>query len=193
MNATPAGQGPARGVVLVGLPGAGTSAVGRLLAARLGLPLRDSDRDVEAALGASAADIFLDGGEETFRQAERTAVLDALGTAADPGAIVVVGGAAVSDADVVSVLAVAGAPVVFLDVQLGDAIRRLGLHAATPAGLGSPRATWQRLAQERRRDCAAVATLRVDTDGLTPDEVTEQVLDRLGRSGPVAAAQQEGQ
>jgi shikimate kinase len=178
-------------VVLVGLPGAGTSAVGRRLAERLGLPLRDSDRDVEAALGASAADIFLDGGEQAFRQAERTAVLEAVRTVDDPGAIVVVGGAAVSDADVVSALAGSGAPVVFLDVQLGDAIRRLGLHAATPAGLGSPRATWQRLAQERRRDCAAVATVRVETDGLTPDQVTDQVLERLGRSSPVTVARHE--
>jgi len=180
-----------RGVVLIGLPGAGTSTVAGLLAERWGLPVRDSDRDAEAALGATAAEIFVDGGEAAFRQAEREAVLDALRLVSDPGAIVVIGGAVVEDAEVAAALHGCAAPVVFLDVQLGDAIRRLGLHAATPSGLGSPRAIWQRLAQERRRACAAVATHLLDTDGLTPEQVSEAVLATLGDAAGLPTPRQE--
>ena len=78
---TAASLGPV--VVLVGPMGAGKSTVAELLGAAWGEPVRDTDRDVEAAEGRSIADIFVDSGEETFRALERAAVARAL--AADPG------------------------------------------------------------------------------------------------------------
>ena len=73
---TAAGNGPV--VVLVGPMGAGKSTVAELLGAAWGQPVRDTDRDVEAAEGRSIADIFVDSGEETFRVLERAAVAEAL-------------------------------------------------------------------------------------------------------------------
>src|SRR5215207_5545877 len=63
-----------RSVVLVGLMGAGKSTVGRRLAARLDLPFKDADAEIEAAAGMSVADIFATHGEAYFREGERRVI-----------------------------------------------------------------------------------------------------------------------
>ncbi|MEM8582488.1 MAG: shikimate kinase [Pseudomonadota bacterium] len=57
-------------VVLVGMMGAGKTAVGTALAALLGVPFLDSDREIEAAANASIAEIFARDGETFFRDRE---------------------------------------------------------------------------------------------------------------------------
>ena len=58
-------------VVLVGLMGAGKTAVGRLLAERLSLPFVDADTEIETAAGESIEEIFQRHGEGAFRDGER--------------------------------------------------------------------------------------------------------------------------
>ena len=57
-------------VVMVGMMGAGKSAVGKELAARLGVPFLDSDAEIERAANASIAEIFARDGEPFFRDKE---------------------------------------------------------------------------------------------------------------------------
>ncbi len=64
-------------LVLVGLMGAGKTAVGTLLATRLGIQFVDSDREMEHSANRSIAEIFAEDGEVFFRQKE-TQVLDRL-------------------------------------------------------------------------------------------------------------------
>jgi len=64
-------------VVLVGMMGAGKTAVGKALAARLGAPFLDSDAEIEAAANMSIAEIFERDGEAFFRDRE-TEVIDRL-------------------------------------------------------------------------------------------------------------------
>src|SRR5262249_42866461 len=64
----------ARSIVLVGMPGSGKSAVGRRLAARLGLPFLDADEEIERAAGKPITDIFKDHGEPYFREGERKVI-----------------------------------------------------------------------------------------------------------------------
>jgi shikimate kinase len=54
-------------VVLVGPMGAGKTTVGRLLARRWGVTIRDTDHDVEATAGRSISDLFVESGEAAFR------------------------------------------------------------------------------------------------------------------------------
>ena len=57
-------------VVLVGMMGAGKTAVGRALAARLGVPFLDSDAEIESAANMTIPEIFERDGEPFFRQKE---------------------------------------------------------------------------------------------------------------------------
>ncbi|SEO95944.1 shikimate kinase [Salinihabitans flavidus] len=57
-------------VVMVGMMGAGKTAVGRSLAARLGVPFLDSDAEIESAANMTIAEIFARDGEAFFRRKE---------------------------------------------------------------------------------------------------------------------------
>lgn len=59
-----------RSLVLIGLMGAGKSAIGRRVAALIDMPFVDADTEIEQAAGKSIADIFKDHGEASFRDGE---------------------------------------------------------------------------------------------------------------------------
>ena len=93
--AAPAWQGPPallRPLVLIGMPGSGKSAIGRALSARLGVPLHDSDAEIEAAAQASIAEIFARDGEAFFRAGEAKVIERLL--AQRPPAVIATGGGA---------------------------------------------------------------------------------------------------
>ncbi|MFH0245229.1 shikimate kinase [Streptomyces sp. HK10] len=167
-----AGTGPA--VVLVGPPGAGKTTVGTVLARRLGAALRDTDADIEAAAGKAIPEIFVDDGEAHFRALEREAVRAAL---AEHEGVVSLGGGAVMDAGTRELLA--GLPVVFLDVALADAVKRVGLDAPRPLLAVNPRKQWRTLMEQRRPLYTEVARAVVDTAGRDPEETARAVLDAL--------------
>ncbi len=150
-------------VVLVGPMGAGKSTVAALLAERWGVTVRDTDADIEAAEGRPISEIFVDEGEERFRELEREAVAGAL---ADHDGVLALGGGAVLDPGTRAALA--GHPVVFLEVGLSDAVKRVGLGIGRPLLLGNVRARVKALLDERLPVYQAVAQVAVDTDGRTP-------------------------
>jgi len=63
-----------RSVVLVGMMGAGKSAVGKRLAGRLGLEFRDADAEIEEAAKKTISEIFATDGETFFRDKERRVI-----------------------------------------------------------------------------------------------------------------------
>ena len=63
-----------RSIVLVGLMGAGKTSIGRRLAARLGLPFRDADAEIELAAGCTIPELFSRYGESDFRAGERRVI-----------------------------------------------------------------------------------------------------------------------
>jgi shikimate kinase len=62
---------PRVNLYLVGFMGCGKSAVGRLVAGRLGFSFLDSDHAIEARAGLPITQIFAERGEPAFRQMER--------------------------------------------------------------------------------------------------------------------------
>ena len=82
------------GIVLVGLPGSGKSAVGRCVAERLGRPFIDLDDEIEGGTGSSPAEHIRSTGEARFRALEQEAVQAACSVA---GAVIATGGGAPLD------------------------------------------------------------------------------------------------
>jgi len=160
--------------VLVGPPGAGKTTVGQLLAARLGVEFRDVDHDIEVSAGKPIAEIFVDDGEDAFRAQEVAAVATAL---AEHGGVLALGGGAVLSP--VTRQRLAGHRVVYLEVGLSDAVARVGLAKDRPVLALNPRATLRHLLEQRRPLYTEVATVTVNTDGRPPEEVTDEVADRL--------------
>ncbi|MFE2208922.1 MULTISPECIES: 3-dehydroquinate synthase [Streptomyces] len=161
-------------VVLVGPMGVGKSTVGELLAARLGTTYRDTDADVVAEAGKPIAEIFYDEGEEHFRALERRAVAAAV--AGHPG-VLSLGGGAVLDGATRELLA--GRPVVYLSMDVDEAVRRVGLGAARPLLAVNPRRQWRELMDARRHLYEEVARTVVATDENTPEEVAQAIIDAL--------------
>ncbi|MFH8222563.1 3-dehydroquinate synthase [Streptomyces sp. NPDC018057] len=162
-------------VVLVGPMGVGKSTVGRLLAGRLGVAYRDTDDDIVAEQGRAISEIFVDEGEDAFRALEKDAVRRAV---AEHGGVLALGGGAVLDADTRALLA--ELPVVYLSMDVEEAVRRTGLNVARPLLAVNPRKQWRELMEARRHLYEEVATAVVATDGRTPEEVTGAVLDAVG-------------
>lgn len=162
-------------VVLVGPMGAGKSTVAAVLGERWGLAVRDTDDDVEARDGRAIAEIFVDSGEPAFRAIEAAAVADAL---AEHDGVLALGGGAVLDPATRELLA--GERVVFLRVGLSDAVKRVGLGTARPLLLGNVRARVKSLLDERTPIYEALATVVVDTDGRSPEQVADAVEEALG-------------
>ncbi|HLU45850.1 MAG TPA: shikimate kinase [Natronosporangium sp.] len=160
--------------VLVGPPGAGKTTVGGLLAQRLGVEFRDTDADIARLAGKSVPEIFFDHGEEHFRALERQAVAAAL-TSFD-GVLALGGGAVLAES---TRAALAGHTVVFLSVELADAVKRVGLGQGRPLLAINPRATLRHQLAQRRPYYQQVATFTVATDGRTPEEVAAEIAATL--------------
>ncbi|MEU9285138.1 shikimate kinase [Streptomyces sp. NPDC048275] len=161
-------------VVLVGPMGVGKSTVGELVAGRLDCAFRDTDDDIVAEQGRSIADIFVDEGEPVFRAIEKRAVHTAL---AEHDGVLALGGGAILDADTRALLA--GHTVVYLSMDVEEAVQRTGLNAARPLLAVNPRRQWRELMEARRHLYTEVARAVVATDGRTPEEVAQAVLDAL--------------
>jgi shikimate kinase len=162
-------------VVLTGPPGAGKSTVADELAVRWGVEVRDTDRDIEADQGATVQEIFIDQGEARFRVLEEQAVAAAV---AEHTGVLALGGGAVLSAATRSVLA--GHRVVFLDVGLSAAARRVGLGAGRPLLLGNVRSQLKSLMDARRPLYAEVAAHTVLTDDLDARQVADRVAELVG-------------
>lgn len=164
-----------RVVILIGPPGSGKSRVGARLAQRWGVGFRDTDVEIEQAQGRSISDIFVDDGEAVFRALEKAEVATSVRSHAG---VLALGGGSIVDPDTQQVLA--GHQVVFLDVGIADASKRVGFDTSRPLLAVNPRASWVRLMEARREIYERLATLRVDTAGRAIDDVVAQIAAHFG-------------
>jgi shikimate kinase len=164
-------------LVLVGAPGAGKTTVGRAVAEQLGVGFRDTDVDVETAAGKPVSDIFVDDGEQRFRQWEGDAVRAAL---AEHVGVLSLGGGAVLAERTRELLR--EHVVVLLDVDLSSAASRVGLGQGRPLIGLNPRAQLRELLEQRRSLYAEVATHVVDTSGRTAEQVVLDVVALASRT-----------
>lgn len=161
-------------LVLVGLMGAGKTTVARRCADRLGRSVVDTDELVEAALGASVAEIFARDGEATFRELERRAVEDAC--ASPEPAVVACGGGAVLDGENRRRMREAGL-VVWLDAPPEVLAARVEGAGDRPLLTGGdPVEALRRLAELREPAYRAAAHAVVDTTERDADDAADAVV-----------------
>ena len=160
-------------IVLVGLMGAGKSCVGKRLAACLGLPFLDADREIEAAAGGcSISDIFAIHGEKVFRDGERRVIQRLLG---NPMHVLATGGGAFMDAST-RALVKDKALSIWLKADLDQLLKRIGRRGDRPLLQNvDPRAKLEELIQ-LRHPVYAEADLTVESADGPPDVTVQRVL-----------------
>ncbi|MBL7261262.1 shikimate kinase [Paractinoplanes lichenicola] len=162
--------------VFVGAPGAGKSTIGAAVARLLGVPFADADAIIEVEAGKPIPEIFIDDGEEAFRALERSVIATALESY---DGVLALGGGAILDAGTRELLR--KQTVVYLSVELSDAVKRVGLGAGRPLLAINPRATLKYLLDQRRPLYAEVATHTIKTDGREPDDIATEAAALLQR------------
>jgi shikimate kinase len=175
---------PPRTVALVGLMGAGKSAIGKRLALRLGLPFVDADDEIERAAGCSIAEFFDRFGEAEFRAGERRVIQRLL---EGPRHVLSTGGGAYMDAETRTVMR-AQAVTVWLRADLEVLYDRVRKRAHRPLlRQGDPKDILARL-MSQRYPVYAEADLVVESTAQPADITTEQVLEALRRHLAARAA-----
>ncbi|MGH3737934.1 MAG: shikimate kinase [Micromonosporaceae bacterium] len=164
--------------VLIGPPGSGKSSVGEALAARLKVAYADTDTAIERVAGKPIPEIFVDDGEPYFRELEAEAV--AAGLAGHDGVLALGGGAIMTPA---TAARLAGHTVVYLSVELGEAVKRVGLDSGRPLLEVNPRAQLRHLLEQRRPHYERLATLTVPTGGRTVEQVADEIAEWLDKDG----------
>lgn len=167
-----------RSVILVGMPGAGKSSVGRRLAKRLGLPFVDADEEIARAAGMSIPDIFAKCGEKVFRAGEKRVVIRLLKSGP---MVLATGGGAFMDAETRAACAVHGITV-WLRADLATLLRRVRKRSGDRPLLatGDPEEKLIRLLAERG-PLYALADVVVDSRDVMHETVVEEVIEAVAR------------
>ena len=166
-----------RSIVLIGMMGAGKSAVGAELGRRLGVPVRDTDTEIQAAAAATIPEIFARDGEPFFRDREAEVIGRLL--AGPPAVLSTGGGAFLAERNR---RAVAGAGVaVWLDADLDTLWERVRHKDTRPLLRGrDPRAVLDDLARVRN-PIYAEAHLRVSSQAAPHEATVSAILKAIGR------------
>ena len=164
-------------ISLIGFSGTGKSAVAPLVAQQLGWHVIDTDDLVEVASGTDVAEVFRVRGESGFRRLEGEAVRQATG---QENVVISCGGGAILSSESRYLLA-RDTLIVCLEARLETIVSRIGQEGGADlpqrpllAGTDLPRRI--RDLKTRRQPLYALADWIVHTDGLTPDQVADEVV-----------------
>jgi shikimate kinase len=160
-------------IVLVGLPGAGKSTVGQMVAAKLGRTFLDFDVEIERRKGMPISQIFGELGEAGFRELERKLTEEMKVTG---NMVLSPGGGWVGDPETVALLR-PPALMVYLRVRPETALKRLGGAVGGRPLLNRPDPLGElNKLFELRRTAYQAADMEIGTEQLTPEQITEQIV-----------------
>jgi shikimate kinase len=166
-------------VFLVGFMGAGKSAVGKSLAAKLGWQFEDLDERIVARERSSIEQIFRELGEPGFRRAEHAALHALLAEAGSAPCVVALGGGAFVQSENAALLAQIGAPAVFLDAPVDVLFRRCQQEKQLERPLRRSQEEFGKL-YDARRPHYLKAALRIETSHQDIEAVAQAVARALG-------------
>lgn len=172
-------------VALVGLPGAGKSSVGRLLARRLDVDFVDSDSVIERRLGEPIRSYFERAGEESFRDVEQAVIAQLC--AEHEGVVATGGGAVLREANRRALHDTA--TVIYLRASPDELQRRLRHDTQRPLlQVRDPRAKLQQLYRERDPLYRQAAHFVIETGRPTVHSLVGMILMQLELAGLVDPA-----
>ena len=159
-------------ITLTGFMGSGKTTVGKVLADFLGCPFMDLDDLVVKKAGKSIPDIFSQDGEPAFRELEAQVLRKTVAKYAESAAVLALGGGAVL-APASAALLREKTVCIYLRATLDTLLARLaGETAGRPladASLADRLASREPIYEE-------TAHVIIDTDGLSPDEVADEII-----------------
>lgn len=162
-------------VWLIGMMGTGKTSSGLILSELLGAPFIDADDLIAAAAGTTITEIFAAEGEAGFRAREREAITE---IAAGPAAVVAAGGGAALDPGNAATMKASGT-IVLLEAAEETLLARLEGDGTRPLLVDSVlRDRIAELSGRRTERYRAVADVVIDTSGLTPRAVAEEIASR---------------
>lgn len=165
----------ARSIVLVGLMGAGKSTVGRRLAARLDLPFKDADAEIEAAAGMSISDIFSTHGEPYFRDGEHRVIVRLL---QEGPSVLATGGGAFMHPETRAWITQSGISI-WLKAEIEVLMRRVRKRSNRPLLKNPDPESSMRQLMAARQPVYALADLTVESRDIPHDRVVDDALEAL--------------
>jgi shikimate kinase len=173
-------------LIITGFMATGKSAVGPLVARRLGWTFVDSDAVIVARAKKPVAKIFADDGEERFRKFEREVIAHLSGDRrrcpqchGSYPEVISTGGGALVDESNCSALQSAGVIICLMARPEVVAARIERSKTKRPKLTESGKSTLERVKElmTERADAYARADVRIDTSDLTADQVADLVVD----------------
>ena len=162
-----------RNYILIGPMGAGKSTIGRLLAKELGLPFKDSDKEIEDRTGASIPLIFDVEGEAGFRDREQAVIAE---LCQEQGLVISTGGGAVLRAENRQAMR-QGAVVIYLHASVEHQLARTARDRNRPLlQTDNPGQVLTQLLALRDPLYREVATLIIETDTRPPRVVVQEIM-----------------
>ena len=159
-------------IALTGFMGSGKSTVGAIVADALGCPFLDLDDLIVKKAGKSIPDIFAQDGEPAFRQLEATLLRQTVNKYAENTIVLSLGGGTLttpSSASLVHDKTVC----IYLRASLETLQQRLEGQTAGRPLADDAFATRLALREPIYEETAHVI---IDTDGLAPDEVADEII-----------------
>jgi len=164
-----------RSLVLIGLMGAGKTAVGRRLANRLELPFTDADSEIEEAAGQTIKEIFAEHGEAYFRSGERKVIARLLENGPQ---VLATGGGAYMDRQTRAAIETHGTSI-WLKATLRVLLKRVGRRDNRPLlQVDNPEAVMKKLMAERS-PIYGQADITVESRDVPHEVIVGTIVDAL--------------
>ncbi|MFV0301727.1 MAG: shikimate kinase [Paracoccus sp. (in: a-proteobacteria)] len=170
-----------RHIVLIGMMGAGKTAVGGELARKLGVRFIDSDHEIESAAAMTIAEIFARDGEDFFRARESEVLRRLLD---GPPMVISTGGGAWLRAENREVIGRKGLSV-WLDCDLETLWNRVRMRSTRPLlKTADPKGTLTRMLETRRPFYAMAELIYPVRPGDSVDQTATRLMQAIREHHP---------
>lgn len=159
-------------ISLTGFMGSGKSTVGALLADALGCPLLELDALIAARAERSIPEIFAADGEAGFRRLEATLLRQTVERYAEATAVLSLGGGALENASSARLIH-EKTLCIYLQTSVDTLRERLSGSGSTRPLLAGD---WEALLRRRLPTYEKTAHVTLDTDGLSPEQITDEII-----------------